>query len=178
VAPPGGAPVYCRILSPKGRMEHQTCSRTRASDHETLPVAAPKLMVVDSGLAGHLAGITLKRCQHPNTPIGPLVENFVPGELARQLSWAEEPVHLYHYRDRDQYEVDAILEHASGDIVAIEVKAAETVRLEDFRGIQRIARRLDDRLLAGIVLYAGRQALPFCGKLRALPISALWTLTP
>src|SRR5215470_7948488 len=39
---------------------------------------------------------------------------------------------LYHYRDRDQYEVDAILEHASGDVVAIAVKAAETVRLEDF----------------------------------------------
>jgi len=58
------------------------------------------------------------------------------------------------------------------------VKAAETVRLEDFRGIQRIARRLENRLLAGIVLYAGRQALPFGKNLRALPISALWTLTP
>lgn len=143
----------------------------------TRAVAASKLMVVDSGLAGHLVGMTLKRCKNPNSPVGPLMENFVLGELARQLSWAEEPVHLYHYRDRDQYEVDAILEHASGDVVAIEVKAAETVRLEDFRGIKRIARRLDDRLLAGIVLYAGRQALPFGEKLRALPISALWTLT-
>ena len=88
-----------------------------------------------------------------------------------------EPVHLYHYRDRDRdgYEVDAVLEHAAGDVVAIEVKAAETVRSEDFRGIRHLARRLGDHLIAGIVLYTGAQTLPFGQRLRALPISALWT---
>ncbi|MGH3569875.1 MAG: DUF4143 domain-containing protein [Pseudonocardia sp.] len=54
---------------------------------------------------------------------------------------AAEPVRLYYYRDRDGYEVDAVLEHASGDVVAIEVKAADTVRGEDFRGIRHLARR-------------------------------------
>jgi predicted AAA+ superfamily ATPase len=137
-------------------------------------VATPKLMVVDSGLAGHLVGMTLKRARHPTAPVGPIIENFVLGELARQLSWADEPVRLYHYRDRDKNEVDAILERASGEVVAVEVKAAETVRSEDFRGIQHLMRRLGDQLLAGIVLYAGRQALPFGKRLCALPISALW----
>lgn len=141
----------------------------------TRAVATPKLMVVDSGLAGHLAGMTLKRAKHPTAPVGPIMENFVLGELARQLSWTDEPVRLYHYRDRDQNEVDAILERASGEVVAVEVKAAETVRSEDFRGIQHLRRRLGDQLLAGIVLYAGRQALPFGKHLCALPISALWT---
>jgi predicted AAA+ superfamily ATPase len=141
----------------------------------TRAVATPKLMVIDSGLAGHLAGVTLKRAKHPSTPVGPLVENFVLAELARQLSWVEEPVRLYHYRDRDDYEVDAILEHASGEVVAMEVKAAETVRREDFRGIQHLARRLGDQMLAGIVLYAGGQVLPFGDRLRAFPISAVWT---
>ncbi|MGH3566562.1 MAG: hypothetical protein ACRDRH_11135 [Pseudonocardia sp.] len=82
---------------------------------------------------------------------------------------------LCHDRDRDGYEVDAVLEHASGDVIAIEVKAAETVRGEDFRGIRRLARRLDDQLIAGIVRYAGAQPLPFGDRLRALPISTLWT---
>jgi hypothetical protein len=140
----------------------------------TRATAAPKLIVIDSGLAGHLAGITQKRAQHPTTPVGPLIENFVLGELACQLSWTDEPVRLYHYRDRDGHEVDAILERASGEVVAVEVKAAETVRAEDFRGIQHLARRLGDRLLAGIVLYAGGQALPFGDRLRAVPISTLW----
>lgn len=141
----------------------------------TRAVSTPKMIVTDSGLAGHLAGITLKRATRPTTPIGPILENFVLSELARQLSWTVEPVHLYHYRDRDGYEVDAVLEHAAGDVVAIEVKAAETVRNEDFRGIRHLARRLGDHLIVGIVLYAGAQTLPFGQRLRALPISALWT---
>ena len=85
----------------------------------TRAVATPKLIVIDSGLAGHLAGITLRRMRRPTTPVGPMLENFVLAELARQVGWAAEPVRLYHYRDRDGYKVDAILEHASGDIVAV-----------------------------------------------------------
>lgn len=146
-----------------------------SSNLTTRAVAAPKLIVLDSGLAGHLAGLTGRRTAHPAAPIGPLVENFVLAELARQLAWATERVTLHHYRDRDGYEVDAVLEHPSGDIVAVEVKAAETVRSEDFRGIRRLARRLGDRLIAGIVLYTGRQPLPFGERLRALPLSTLWT---
>ena len=58
----------------------------------------------------------------------------------------------------------------------MEVKAAETVRREDFRGIQCLSRRLGDRLLAGVALYPGPNPLPFGERLRAWPISALWTV--
>lgn len=140
----------------------------------TRAVATPKLIVVDSGLAGHLAGMNRRRAKHPTAPVGPLMENFVLSELTRQLSWTDEPIRLYHYRDRDGYEVDAILESGSGEVVAIEIKAAETVRAGDFAGIRRLQRRLGEQLVAGVVLYAGSQALPFGDRLRALPISALW----
>jgi len=144
----------------------------------TRAVATPKLVLTDSGLAAHLTGMSLRRARQPAAPVGPLVETFVLGELTRQLALTDQPVRLYHYRDRDQYEVDAVLESASGEVVACEVKAAETVRSEDFRGIQRLARRLGDQLVAGVVLYAGGQPLPFGDRLRAWPISALWTLSP
>jgi predicted AAA+ superfamily ATPase len=39
---------------------------------------------------------------------------------------------LSHYRTRDKVEVDAILENRRGEVVGIEVKAASTVRAEDF----------------------------------------------
>ncbi|MGA5762869.1 hypothetical protein [Nonomuraea bangladeshensis] len=65
---------------------------------------------------------------------------------------------------------------ASGAVVGIEVKAAETVRGDDFRGLRHLADRLGARFRAGFVLYAGQQALAFGEKLRALPIAALWTL--
>jgi predicted AAA+ superfamily ATPase len=142
----------------------------------TRATATPKLVLNDSGLTAYLTGMSLRRARHPTAPVGPLIETFVLGELARQLALTEVPVRLYHYRDRDQYEVDAVLESAAGEVVACEVKAAETVRSEDFRGIARLARRIGDQLVAGIVLYAGGQALPFGDRLRAWPISTLWTL--
>jgi uncharacterized protein len=149
-----------------------------SSNLATRAVATPKLLLNDSGLAAHLTGISLKHARRPAAPVGPLIETFVLGELSRQLGFTDQLVRLYHYRDRDQYEVDAVLESASGDIVACEVKAAETVRSEDFRGIQRLARRLGGQLLAGIVLYAGGSPLAFGERLRAWPISTLWTLAP
>ncbi|GAA0374080.1 hypothetical protein Acor_41960 [Acrocarpospora corrugata] len=145
-----------------------------SSNATTRAVATPKLLVVDSGLGAHLAGLTPARATDVAAPIGPLLENFVLGELARQLSWAEEPVRLHHYRDRDGVEVDAVLERASGEIAGIEVKASETVRADDFQGLQHLARKIGDRLIAGFVMYAGREVLPFGDRMRALPMSCLW----
>lgn len=136
----------------------------------TRAVATPKVMFVDSGLAGHLSGDGAR----PET-VGPLLENFVLGELARQLTWSEAGARLHHYRDRDQYEVDAILENNSGDVIAVEVKAAETVRGDDFRGLRHVQRRLGEKFRAGFVLYCGTESLSFGDRLAALPMSALWT---
>jgi len=147
-----------------------------SSNLTTRAISTPKLIVTDSGLGGRLIGMSEERAKDPTVPVGPLLENFAIGEVARQLTWAEEPVQLFHYRDRDKVEVDMVLEHASGAVIGVEVKAAETVRAEDFRGLRHLASRLGDRFRAGIVLYAGEQQLPFGDRLTALPISALWTL--
>ena len=67
-----------------------------------------------------------------------------------------------------------MLENRAGQVVGIEVKAATTVGPDDFRGLRRLADRLGDDFIAGIVLYPGTSTLPFGDKLRALPASALW----
>ena len=141
-------------------------------------VATSKLVLTDSGLAAHLTGMSLRRARNPTVSVGPLIETFVLGELARQLAFTDQSVRLYHYRDRDNYEVNAVLEAASGEVVACEVKAAETVRSEDFRSIQRLAPPSRRSACDGGVLYAGSQPLPFGDRLRAWPISTLCTLTP
>jgi uncharacterized protein len=147
-----------------------------SSNLTTRAVSTPKLIVTDSGLGGRLIGMSEERAKDPTALVGPLLENFAIGEVARQLSWAAEPVQLFHYRDRDKIEVDMVLEHASGQVIGIEVKAAETVRGDDFRGLRHLADRLGNRFQAGFVLYAGEQSLPFGDKLKALPMAALWHL--
>jgi len=89
-----------------------------------------------------------------------------------------EEVSLFHYRTRDQVEVDAVLENRRGDVVGIEVKAASTVGPDDFRGLRHLAQRIGHNFRAGIVLHTGPQALPFGPKMLALPVSALWMTPP
>lgn len=133
-------------------------------------VSAPKVMFVDTGLASHLS-----RGAVSDARVGGLMENFVLGELARQLTWSDSSAQLYHYRDRDQREVDAILEDNSGAVVGIEVKASESIRSEDFRALRFLRDRLGDRFVAGFVLYCGPDSYSFGDRLTCLPISALWT---
>jgi len=59
-------------------------------------------------------------------------ETFVAMELDRQISWLDDRPQLFHFRDRDQREVDIVLEHRDGSVTAIEVKASATVRARDF----------------------------------------------
>jgi predicted AAA+ superfamily ATPase len=140
-----------------------------ANNLTTRAVSTPKVVFVDSGLAGYLAAGGTN-----DTVIGGLIENFVVGELGRQLTWSERSARLYHYRDRDRFEIDAILEDNAGTLIGIEVKAAETARSDDFKALRHLQRRLGDRLRAGIVLYCGTDTLPFGENLTAMPISALW----
>ena len=132
-------------------------------------VRTPKLIFVDSGLAAHL----IAGASDP-ARVGGLMESFVLSELARQLTWSEEPAELYHFRDRDGHEVDAVLEHHNGDIIGIEVKAAESLRADDFRGLRAMRSRCGSRFRAGFVLYCGEEQLSFGDRLTSLPISALW----
>jgi predicted AAA+ superfamily ATPase len=144
-----------------------------SSGATTRAVGRSKIIFVDSGLAHHLADDAAARA-----PVGGLVESFVLSELARQLTWCDIRGRLYHYRDRDGYEVDAVIESSAGQVIGIEVKAAESVRTEDFRGLRVLQRRLGERFRGGFVLYCGPESFSFGDGLICLPIAALWSADP
>jgi len=137
-------------------------------------VSTPKLAFVDSGIAANLLGYDATRLGRLDSPLGGLLEGFVTAELMRQLTWAQERAELFHYRTKDQIEVDIVLEDRRGRIVAIDVKASATVRADDFRGINHLADRLGDDLIAGVVLYTGAATVPFGPRNRAIPLAAVW----
>lgn len=141
-------------------------------------VGTPKLAFVDTGVASHLIGQDAVRLGEPGGAAGPLMENFVVMELARQLTWSEERGTLHHYRTKDGNEVDAVIETPDGRVIGVEVKAGATVRTEDLTGLRSLAHALGERFVAGYVLYTGQQTLPFGDKIRAMPLDALWRLAP
>lgn len=137
-------------------------------------VRMKKILFTDTGLCAFLQQKKLKRLLSDDVAVGALLENFVLGELARQCGWSSVSASLSHFRTRDGVEVDGILEADDGRLVGIEVKASETVRLEDFSGLHHFAARTPKQFHHGIVLYAGERALPFGARLTAVPVDFLW----
>lgn len=137
-------------------------------------IKTPKIYVTDTGLLAHLMNTSAKHLAQDGAYAGPLFETFAVMELARQRDWAESVPSLMHYRDKQQREVDIILELGSGEIAAVEVKAAATVQQRDFAGLRHLRERLGKRFQAGVVLYTGARTLSFGDRLAAVPLCGLW----
>jgi len=139
-------------------------------------IKAPRLVVTDTGLMSHLARVSRARLDHEPALAGWLLESFVITELRKQAASSAGRPDLFHFRAVTGQEVDVILEDRAGRIVGVEIKASSTVAGGDFRGLDTLRTVASKRFHRGVVLYAGRQALPFGPGLHALPISALWRL--
>jgi predicted AAA+ superfamily ATPase len=140
----------------------------------TRAVRARKLAFVDSGVAAAILGYDEDALLRITSPLGGLLEAFAAMELARQAAWASDGIGVYHYRTRDQVEVDVVLQDRRHRVVGIEVKASSTAMDADFRGLRHLQRVAGPDFVAGFVLYLGERTLPFGDKFRAVPLSALW----
>jgi len=138
-------------------------------------VKTPKLHLGDTGLASSLLGVDAATLARDRALLGQLLETFVFQELRRQASWQESDIAFYHFRDRDGYEVDIVLEQDGQTLAGVEVKAAATVTEADFRGLRKLKAVSGKRFACGVVLYDGERTVGFADDLFAVPIKALWS---
>jgi predicted AAA+ superfamily ATPase len=122
-----------------------------------------------------LVGADSQRIANDPRLTGMVFETFVVMELVKLASWTDATVRVFHYRDHDQREVDVVLERADGDLIGLEVKARATVTSSDFRSLSYLRDKNGSRFRLGSVLYTGPLSLPFGDRLKALPISCLWS---
>jgi len=140
-------------------------------------VKTPKLHLGDTGLACVLLGHDAAALMKDRIVFGAVLETFVFQELRRLASWHEEPVRFHHFRDRDGFEVDIVMERRGREVAGIEVKASATVTPADFRGLRKLEATARDRFVAGAILYDGEVCAGFGSRLFAVPIRALWETT-
>ena len=136
-------------------------------------VKSPKLHMGDTGVASALLGATARSLTADRGLLGQLLETFVFQELRKQATWSADPVEFFHYRDKDQYEVDVVLE-SGGRVAGVEVKAGATVTASDFRGLRRLKEAGGSRFASGAVLYDGGAVVSFGEGLYAVPVRLLW----
>jgi uncharacterized protein len=137
-------------------------------------VKTPKLHFLDSGLLAALLTVTPERIRLDRGIFGRLLETFVYTELLKQIAWTGNTCALYHFRDKDQAEVDFVVEDDAGAVVGIEVKASATVNASDFKGLRKLAEACGADFRSGLVLYDGDRSVPFGDRMFAAPLACLW----
>ncbi len=147
-----------------------------SGNHLSRLVKTPKLHFLDSGLLSVLRMADASAFLLDKTRFGPLLESFVVSEVLKISAWSDRRLTFSHFRTKDQDEVDLVVEDRAGRVVGIEVKAATTVRADDFRGLRKLQEAVGDRFVRGILLHDHNQITPFSERLLAAPVSTLWQI--
>lgn len=140
--------------------------------------SAPKIHMVDSGLAARLLRLTEAKLAAASasalTEFGHLLETFVVGEICKQLECQDEPMTRGHWRTHDSDEVDLVVERGDGKVAAVEVKAGSRVGPGDLRGLSKLRGRLGNLFLGGVVLYTGPRSYTVDKNVHIVPVERLW----
>ncbi len=134
---------------------------------------APKVHLVDPGMACHVLNADASVLRRDATLVGQMFETFVAAELASYVETALEQTSLFHFRDRDGHEVDLVLEQA-GRVVGLEVKSATAVARSDAKGLMWLRDKMGEDFHYGAILYSGTIPFQIDERIWALPLSCLW----
>ena len=136
----------------------------------------PKFYATDTGLMTSLLGWEKKEVIMNNDRSGKLIETFIFQELAAQID-LDNKYNLYQYRDRQDREIDFLVEREDGALLGIEVKASHTVSKDDFKSQFWFEENIlkGNKSYTGIVLYSGDRIVPFKENMLAVPTAALWS---
>ncbi|MDR3236880.1 MAG: ATP-binding protein [Spirochaetia bacterium] len=137
-------------------------------------VRAPKLYFNDTNMLCYL----MRRDIHDiyktdRNMMGHLFENFIANEIMKNAN-ALTDVTVSHFNSADGKEIDFVLEKLNGETIGIEVKLSSTLSDKDFANMALLRRIAEKKFVKGIVIYSGRELLPWGDKLWAVPVNYLW----
>lgn len=139
-------------------------------------IKAPKIHLVDSGLSATLAALTADDWIEKRDRMGHLLESFVVQQVIAQASWTDPDLRFWHYRDKDQIEVDLVITRGQ-KVWGLEMKASSSIGPQDGKGLSRLAAQCGKNFQAGMLLYNGTDSLPIGHTpFIAVPFSKLWSI--
>ncbi|MEN8237089.1 MAG: ATP-binding protein [Pseudomonadota bacterium] len=134
-----------------------------------------KLFFADSGLMSSLLNWRAENLRFNSYRIGKLIETFVFNELSAQIDSNNGEYNIFHYRDREQREIDFIVEREDESLLGVEVKASSSIGRNDFKHLTWFRENVaGHRPFVGIALYSGEIPLSFGKNLWGIPFGMLW----
>lgn len=138
--------------------------------------AAPKHQLCDPALAAQVLGLTPTTLTSPTSGasefFGQLFESLAT--LTVRAAGQAVESNTFHLRTRGgEQEVDLILEHFDGRVLAFEVKLAATVSDSDVRHLHFLQERLGSRLVDKVIITTGPQAYRRADGVAVVPLALL-----
>ncbi len=134
-------------------------------------VKTPKLYFLDTGLCAYLTRWTSPEALEAGAMSGAMLETYVYTEVLKSYWNRGLRPALWYYRDRDQREVDLVLEQDQ-TLYPIEIKKTAAPKLEDARPFAGLG-RMGHTLGPGAVVCMVREPCPLSAEVLAVPVSWL-----
>ena len=130
-------------------------------------VKAPKLYFVDTGLAAYLTGWTSPATLEAGAMSGAFLETWVVAEMLRSWWHNGRQASFHYYRDRDQKEIDVLIE-CDGRVHPVEIKKTAQPGRDDARQFS-LLENLGLKLGHGAVVCLADERLPLTAQVDAIP---------
>lgn len=134
-------------------------------------VKAPKLYMLDSGLAAYLTEWVSPQTLEAGAMSGAILETWIVAELLKSYWHHGKTAPFFYYRDKDQREIDLLLVQ-DGTLYPLEIKRSASPSRDDTRHFSALA-RLGLPVGAGSVICLAEQALPLTASAWSIPA---WSL--
>ena len=134
-------------------------------------VKTPKLYFMDTGLCAYLCGMPSAEILEKSAFAGAFYETYVVSEIIKSYyNNYKDTSNLYYYRDRDQYEVDLIIEDYDS-IYPIEIKKGinPVSNNKNFKVLEKYKKNIN----IGLVIDSSNKVFPINDKVYYCPIDII-----
>ena len=129
-----------------------------ASNELKRMIKKPKLYFCDTGLCAYLSSWTSRDTLMNGASAGRFYENYVIGEFIRNYAYSKEKANLNFYRDKNQKEIDLIIE-TDGELHPIEIKRASSPEPKSIKAF-RLLENADKKIRNGGIVCMTDIVLP------------------
>lgn len=134
-------------------------------------IKTPKLYFMDTGLCAYLCGMPSAEILEKSAFAGAFYETYVVSEIIKSYyNNYKDKSNLYYYRDRDQYEVDLIIEDYDS-IYPIEIKKGinPVSSNKNFKVLEKYKKTIN----IGLVIDSSNKVFPINDKVYYCPIDII-----
>ncbi|MEA1938909.1 MAG: ATP-binding protein [Pseudomonadota bacterium] len=134
-------------------------------------VKAPKLFMLDTGLAAYLTGWTSPETLEAGAMAGAMLESWVMAELLKSWWSRGKRAPFYFYRDRDAREIDLVIAR-DGRLYPVEIKKTASPNRGDVSAFKALAKSGSEIGPGGVICLV-EASLPLGEGARSIPIGEI-----